>query len=84
MHIIDDSWLCKVCGALNAAYRTTCGRCEENKIKDMEKRQYRSRQGRSDKQYQDSIKILALSGAVLLGALIGYVIVYGIMVNVYS
>lgn len=50
----------------------------------MKQRQYRSRQGRSDRQYQDSIKILALSGAVLLGALIGYVIVYGIMLNVFS
>ena len=69
MNLVDDAWNCKVCGALNAAYRTTCGRCEENKIKDMKKRQYRSRQGRSDKQYESTAKVLGFGALILFGAL---------------
>ena len=69
MNLVDDSWNCKVCGALNAAYRTTCGRCEENKLKDMKKRQYRSRQGRSDSQYETSAKVLGFAALMLFGAL---------------
>ena len=29
-HLVDNTWVCK-CGALNAAYRETCGRCEASK-----------------------------------------------------
>jgi ribosomal protein L40E len=68
MNLVDDAWICKVCGALNAAYRTTCGRCEENKIKNMKTRQYRSRQGRSDKQYVSSMKALGFALVMILGA----------------
>lgn len=35
----------------------------------MEDRQYRSRQGRSDKQYQDSIKMIGYGALLLLGGL---------------
>ena len=83
MHIVDDSWICKVCGALNAAYRTTCGRCEENKLKDMEQRQFRSRQGRSDKQYEESGMVLVLAGALILGATLGYLLISSIIVNTF-
>jgi hypothetical protein len=69
MNLVDDAWNCKVCGALNAAYRTTCGRCEENMIKDMKKRQYRSRQGRSDQQYEDSLKVLGFAALMIFGGL---------------
>jgi len=70
MYLSEHIWTCKVCGAWNAAYRTTCGRCEENKIKDMKKRQYRSRQGRSDSQYETSAKILGFTALMLFGALL--------------
>jgi len=29
MSIVDSIWNCNVCGASNAGYRKTCGRCEE-------------------------------------------------------
>jgi len=28
-YLTDNVWNCDECGASNAAYRTTCGRCEE-------------------------------------------------------
>lgn len=30
-YLVDNSWKCKYCGALNAAYRETCGRCDKPK-----------------------------------------------------
>jgi hypothetical protein len=38
-------------------------------------RQYRSRQGRSDKQYESSALILVYSAAICILMIIGYVIV---------
>ena len=29
-YLVDNTWVC-VCGALNAAYRKTCGRCNKAK-----------------------------------------------------
>lgn len=82
MSLIDSTWTCKECGAWNAAYLSECGKCLE--MKENKVRQYRSRQGRSDKQYEDSAKILALAGVLILGAVLGYVIVCNIILNVFS
>lgn len=30
-YLVDNTWICK-CGALNAAYRETCGNCGYTKI----------------------------------------------------
>ena len=29
-YLVDNMWVCQ-CGAMNAAYRTTCGNCNEDK-----------------------------------------------------
>ena len=68
MDLIKDIWTCKECGAWNAAYRTECGKCIEMKEKKV--RQYRSRQGRSDSQYETSAKILGFAALMLFGALL--------------
>jgi ribosomal protein L40E len=67
MDLIKDIWTCKECGAWNAAYRTECGKCLEMKEKKV--RQYRSRQGRSDSQYESSAKVLGFTALILFGAL---------------
>jgi len=68
MDLIKDTWTCKKCGAWNAAYRTECGKCIEMKEKKV--RQYRSRQGRSDSQYESSAKVLGFTALMLFGALL--------------
>ena len=32
-YLVDNTWLCKHCGAFNAAYLEKCGRCEKPKPK---------------------------------------------------
>ena len=64
MDLIKDTWTCKVCGAWNAAYLTECGKCKE--MKETTQKQFRSRQGRSDRQYEDSAKIFTISLALIL------------------
>jgi hypothetical protein len=44
-------------------------------MKEKEVRQYRSRQGRSDKQYESSMKVMTFGCALFLGILIVYGIV---------
>lgn len=68
MDLIKDTWTCKECGAWNAAYRTECGKCLEMKEKKV--RQYRSRQGRSDRQYESTMKVLGFAMLMLFGALL--------------
>jgi len=41
----------------------------------MKKRQYRSRQGRSDEQYVDNIKVLAYAGLGLFSLMLGFALV---------
>jgi hypothetical protein len=43
-------------------------------------RQYRGRQGRSDKQYSDNLKVLAL-GCLGLGGILICMIIYGVISN---
>ena len=38
----------------------------------MRKRQYRSRQGRSDRQYGDSIKIISIAALIGVGMVLAY------------
>jgi len=45
------------------------------KNKVMKKRQYRSRQGRSDEQYVDNIKLLAYAGLGLFSLMLGFALV---------
>lgn len=33
-HLVDNTWTCNKCGALNAAYLTKCGRCGKEKTKN--------------------------------------------------
>lgn len=68
MDLIKDTWTCNKCGAWNAAYRTECGKCLEMKEKKV--RQYRSRQGRSDSQYESTAKVLGFGALMLFGALL--------------
>lgn len=42
------------------------------KNKVMKKRQYRSRQGRSDRQYGDSIKIISIAALIGVGMMLAY------------
>ena len=42
------------------------------KNKVMKKRQYRSRQGRSDRQYEDSIKVISIAALIGVGMLLAY------------
>lgn len=67
MNLSEHIWTCKVCGAWNAAYLTECGKCKEDNMK--KKRQYRSRQGRSDRQYLASIKVIGAAAILLFGSL---------------
>ena len=30
-YLVDNTWKCNKCGALNAAYKTKCGNCEQEK-----------------------------------------------------
>jgi hypothetical protein len=32
-YLVDNTWWCKQCGSLNAAYRETCGGCNKSKPK---------------------------------------------------
>lgn len=68
MDLIKGTWTCKECGAWNAAYRTECGKCLE--MKEIKVRQYRSRQGRRDSQYESSAKILGYATFMFFGALL--------------
>lgn len=45
------------------------------KNKVMKKRQYRSRQGRSDEQYVDNLKVLAYAGLGLFSLMLGFALV---------
>jgi hypothetical protein len=45
------------------------------KNKVMKKRQYRSRQGRSDEQYVDNLKVLAYAGLALFSLMLGFAVV---------
>ena len=47
-------------------------------MKNTKVRQYRSRQGRSDKQYESSMKAMTLGGILFLGTLIIYGIINAI------
>ena len=51
-----------------------CG-CNGNKKQVMKKRQYRSRQGRSDEQYIDNLKVLAFAGLALFSLILGSAVV---------
>ena len=42
------------------------------KNKVMKKRQYRSRQGRSDRQYGDSVKIISIAALIGVGMVLAY------------
>jgi hypothetical protein len=42
------------------------------KNKVMKKRQYRSRQGRSDRQYEDSIKVISIAALIGVGMVLAY------------
>lgn len=42
------------------------------KNKVMKKRQYRSRQGRSDRQYEDSIKVISIAALIGVGMILAY------------
>ena len=42
------------------------------KNKVMKKRQYRSRQGRSDRQYEDSVKVIAIAALIGVGMILAY------------
>lgn len=42
------------------------------KNKVMKKRQYRSRQGRSDRQYEDSVKVIAIAALIGVGMVLAY------------
>lgn len=42
------------------------------KNKVMKKRQYRSRQGRSDRQYEDSVKVILIAALIGVGAILAY------------
>jgi hypothetical protein len=48
-------------------------------MKEKKVRQYRSRQGRSDRQYESSMKVIAFGGMLFLGALIVYGLVNTLM-----
>lgn len=30
-YLVDNTWECKHCGALNAAYKDKCGKCDKSK-----------------------------------------------------
>lgn len=47
----------------------------EIKKQVMKKRQYRSRQGRSDEQYVDNLKVLAFAGLALFSLMLGFAVV---------
>jgi len=73
MNISDNIWTCPQCGAWNAPYRVLCGKCEENKT--MKKRQFRSRQGRSDSRYSESIKVIGAAAILLVSvSIIGLIV----------
>jgi hypothetical protein len=42
------------------------------KNKVMKKRQYRSRQGRSDRQYEDSVKVISIAALIGVGMVLAY------------
>ena len=42
------------------------------KNKVMKKRQYRSRQGRSDRQYEDSVKVISIAALIGVGMILAY------------
>lgn len=42
------------------------------KNKVMKKRQYRSRQGRSDRQYEDSLKVISIAALIGVGMVLAY------------
>ena len=42
------------------------------KNKVMKKRQYRSRQGRSDRQYEDSVKLISIAALIGVGMVLAY------------
>lgn len=68
MSIIKDTWICKECGAWNAAYRIECGKCLE--MKEYKVRQYRSRQGKRDNQYESTAKILGFTTLILFATVV--------------
>ena len=42
------------------------------KNKVMKKRQFRSRQGRSDRQYEDSVKVISIAALIGVGMILAY------------
>lgn len=61
MSLSKETWTCRECGGWNAPWRTTCGRCEDTNNKHM--------YSRRDRQYEDSMRIMVYSGAILVASL---------------